>query len=210
MSDALTVNSTLIYLRIEENEFRDAGFTRLSEAIEVNTSLQQLSLASIRKSGATRLSEALMVNTSLFNLHLEPYPESLPSHVMHTLLWKPGMNRMEMLKPRIINNDPNLTALDLRDSSFSEAAIASLCDALMLNSTVTSLDLTRGYIGDFGAARLAEVLKMNFSLTMINLRKNKITDRGVEPLAEALKMNSTLTHLDVGENKFEIVGKKSP
>ena len=129
-----------------------------------------------------------MVNSTLFNLMID-VPDSLPPDMREILLGKGGMNRLEkMFIPRIINNDPDLTILELIHSYLNEDAMTRLCNALILNSTITSLDLSRCSIGGCGVSRICETMKLNFSLFSLKLQYNVINDIGATSLASALEI----------------------
>ena len=206
------INSTLKTLDLSYNKIGDAGTIRISEAIRVNTSLEELCFLHnlVDARGATTLSEALMVNSTLFDFNLDTKGMDLPSNVKEILRGKAYMNRLEkQIIPRILNNDPALTFLELNPDHLNEAALTRLCEALKHNSTITSLVLSCCWIGDRGAAIVSEMLELNVSLTAVDLRRNDITNIGAVSIANALKINPTLTALDLNHNKIKYEGKES-
>jgi hypothetical protein len=81
----------------------------------------------------------------------------------------------------------------LQVTSFGlDSVVATIAEALKVNSVLQDLALHYTEIGDSGAAAIADVLKVNASLQNLNLGNNEIGASGAAALAEALKVNSAL------------------
>ena len=102
-----------------------------------------------------------------------------------------------------------LTQLVLGDNKIGAAGAASLAEAMKVNTTLTQLDLFANSIGDAGAASLAEAMKVNTTLTQLDLHLNNIGAAGAASLAEAMKVNTTLTQLDLLHNNIGAAGAAS-
>ena len=102
-----------------------------------------------------------------------------------------------------------LTKLSLSRSNIGDAGATSLAEAMKVNATLTQLDLWNDNIGAAGAASLAEAMKVNTTLTQLDLEQNDIGDAGAASLAEAMKVNTTLTQLDLKKNDIGDAGAAS-
>ena len=102
-----------------------------------------------------------------------------------------------------------LTKLALTNNNIDAAGAASLAEATKVNTTLTKLLLSHNNIGDAGAASLAKAMKVNKTLTQLYLTRNNIGDAGTASLAEAMKVNTTLTKLDLSSNDIGAAGAAS-
>jgi hypothetical protein len=87
-----------------------------------------------------------------------------------------------------------------------DAGVASLADALRVNTALTQIDLNNSAIGDPGAAHFAAALGANSTLARLNLGANPIRDAGVSALAAAVTHNTTVTTLDIGTDELTPAG----
>ena len=106
-----------------------------------------------------------------------------------------------------VNTTP--TQLSLSYNNIGDAGAASLAEAIKVNTTLTQLTLSQNNIGDAGAASLAEAIKVNTTLTQLSLWDNDIGDAGAASLAEAIKVNTTLTQLSLWDNDIGAAGAAS-
>ena len=95
-----------------------------------------------------------------------------------------------------------LTQMNLENNHIGSAGAASLADAMKVNKTLTQLNVWNNNIGDSGAASLAEAMKVNTVLTQILLESNKIGHAGAGSLAEAIKVNTALTEMNLRYNNI--------
>ena len=108
-----------------------------------------------------------------------------------------------------IKVNTTLTQLTLSNNNIGAAGAASLAEAMKVNTTLTQLTLSRNNIGAAGAASLAEAMKVNTTLTELDLRKNNVGAAGAASLAEAIKVNTTLTQLYLSHNNIGAAGAAS-
>ena len=108
-----------------------------------------------------------------------------------------------------IKVNTTLTELVFSLNDISSAGAASLAEAMKVNTTLTQLDLTGNNIGAAGAASLAEAIKVNTTLTQLDLSSSNIGDAGAASLAEAIKVNTTLTQLDLWGSNIGHAGAAS-
>jgi hypothetical protein len=87
-----------------------------------------------------------------------------------------------------------------------DSVVATIVEALKLNSTLQQLSLTytsqNRSNGSSDAAAIAEALKVNSVLQDVGLAHNIIGDSGAAAIAKALKVNSVLQYLRLSYNKI--------
>ena len=106
---------------------------------------------------------------------------------------------------KIINNDPELTSLNLDNSSLdfskrlvlTDIDIKNLAEALANNTHLKSLSLRNINISTVGLSYLCTALKSNKTLQVLNLSYNPIKKEGLVSLFEALKENQSLQKLSL-------------
>ena len=108
-----------------------------------------------------------------------------------------------------IKVNTTLTKLNLKNDNISAANAAYLSEAMKINTTLTLLNLSNNKIGAAGASSLAEALKVNTTLTELDLWSNNIGAAGATSLAEAMKVNTTLTKLNLWDNNIGAAGAAS-
>ena len=100
--------------------------------------------------------------------------------------------------PLLYGNSVALTALDLRGAGVTDAAAASLSDALRGNTVVARVDLRDNHVSDEGCQALASMLEANKTVRTLMLDGNRaMTDTGVQALLMALELNKTLQSVSV-------------
>ena len=110
---------------------------------------------------------------------------------------------------RVFGSALELKNAVVKNTTLGKVHIASLAEAMKVNTTLTQLDLQHNNIGDAGAASLAEAMKVNTTLTQLELWANNIGAAGAASLAEAMKVNTTLTRLYLPYNNFGAAGAAS-
>jgi len=78
------------------------------------------------------------------------------------------------LLPRLENNEPGLTRVDLRSKSLGDADAKALGFALRSNTTVTELCLSINQIRAQGAKDLADAIRHSTTMTKLDLYNNQI------------------------------------
>ena len=184
LSLALTVNTTVTTLNLQETCLNSDGAYSISEALRKNNSLTTLDLSgnSIGDKGADSLSEALAVNNSLSSLHLSSNSIS---------------DEGATFLSRALKDNTSLTTLNLSDNSIEDDGASSLSEALKFNTSLTTLDLSDNSIEYDGANSLSEALTVTSSLTTLNLSGNPIGIEGATALSTTLRRNTSLSTLDL-------------
>ena len=107
----------------------------------------------------------------------------------------------ESLLGRLLDDDYQVTAIDLSGFRIGEVGAARLADALTDNTHVRQLWLRGCAIGNEGAKALALCLEQNMSIVDLFLANNGIGDEGLVAISEALATsNSTLVSLEFDDN----------
>ena len=110
---------------------------------------------------------------------------------------------------RAFGSGLELQNVNFRGATLNKLYIASLTEAMKVNTTLTQMNLSGNSIGVAGAASLAKAIKVNTTLTQINLSSNNIGDSGAASLAEAMKVNKTLTRMTLESNNIGVAGAAS-
>ena len=100
---------------------------------------------------------------------------------------KRGKSNVHVRLARVFGSGLELKSADVIHKTLRELHVASLPEAMKVNTTLTQLNLSENNIGDAGAASLAEALKVNTTLTQLHLRSDNIGVAGAASLAEAVK-----------------------
>lgn len=193
---------------------------QIANALKNNTKCKHLNLKnyfSQDRQPATRLREALETNSTLQQLHLsnvdfgdssiEPICEALKKNktmLVLSLMFIPfGENGCKALGEALEQN-ATLQTLYLIDNQFEEAGCKALKKALEKNSTLIHLHISTNPIGDAGAKALATTKQMQ--LLELNLLDADIGDIGAEAISELLRVNNKLLSLELHHNRIKCKG----
>jgi len=106
-----------------------------------------------------------------------------------------------------VQDNIDVTKLDLRENRLTEAAIESLSTTLSSpQCRVHTLDLSANRAGWKGLHALSRPLTNNCTLTTLILKDNQLGAGEMRMLTDALGHNSVLTHLDLSKNDIEEKG----
>ncbi len=119
------------------------------------------------------------------------------------------MSIPENILKKLIENDANLTTLDISGTKIGNAGATALANILLRNTKLLHLEIRNCGITADGARDFANALKTNKTLQTLYLRGNKIGDEGAKFLSVALKNNSLLKHLFLGNNAIGPDGAKA-
>ncbi|KAL3791864.1 hypothetical protein ACHAW5_002915 [Stephanodiscus triporus] len=107
----------------------------------------------------------------------------------------------ESLLGRLLDDDYQVTAINLSGCLIGDEGAARLADVLAANTHVHQLWLRGCAIGDAGAKALASCLEQNMSIVDLFLAFNDIGDAGLVAISNALaSSNLTLVSLELDEN----------
>ena len=168
----------------------------LSEQCSISTIKELIIEYSMISSGLTRISASLEKDFCLITELFLPYCQlnhECPDCIRRLLSKK-------------------LSSLVLWGNFFTDAGVASLCEALKEPSCkVTKLGLNGNQTTDAGVVSLCEALKeLSCKVTKLGLNGNQITDAGVASLCEALKEPSCkVTKLGLNGNQITDAGVAS-
>jgi hypothetical protein len=188
LAEALrTKNSLKILVFKEATQFAPGSIQVLAEALQHNTSLEELKLytSNIESDDVMALAEALSINTSLKTLIIT--------------CGKCGDRGAEALAKALVCNT-SLVTLEIGDSGIKSAGASALAKALKLNTTLGSLCLWSNKIGSDATKDLADALLINKSLRKIHLVYCDIGDAGAEALANTLPNNTSLDEVLISWN----------
>jgi hypothetical protein len=176
------------------------GIATIGEALEVTSTLQQLSLQisdfNIGDSGATAIAEALTMNSSL------------QTHLIDLTSNQIGAAGAAAIAEALMVNS-SLQKLDLAYCEIGDSGAAAIAKALKLNSSLQTLDLACCEIGDSAAVTFAKALKVNSVLQNLSLGNSEIGASGAAALARTLCQHSPLQQLDLRKNSIGRAGVKA-
>jgi len=101
-------------------------------------------------------------------------------------------NAIDLTACALSNNSRILTILDLTDNKVGDEEVNTICQSLIINTTLTKLNLSHNKIGSTGAKAISEVLKRNKTLTELNLLHNEIGIDGALSITQLLKINPSV------------------
>jgi Ran GTPase-activating protein (RanGAP) involved in mRNA processing and transport len=150
---AVSSNSTLKKLNLDENAFGNPGATAIADALSENSTLQELCLRQNSLGGACieSFANALRQNATLQILNL-------------------GINALgdavDLLADALHQNS-TLRDLDVSRNEISDAGAVALAGALMHNSGLLKLDIRYNPIKREGVRSIAEALRTNSMLNVL-------------------------------------------
>jgi Ran GTPase-activating protein (RanGAP) involved in mRNA processing and transport len=163
----------------------------LRDALSVNTSVKELSLASMSVYCFAAIAQGIAVEQNVKHLTLE----SMNGHTGEDSISFQAALRLIM---------PFVEQLAIVFCSIHDSGARELVGSIHMSgsSSLRELYLPRCYIGNIGAAHLGEALLVNTSLQVINLSENLIGNDGVIALAEGLMNNQSIRVLNLGFCNF--------
>ena len=193
IAEAIQVNTTLQNLDISSNNISDAGTAAISDNLKRNNSLVKLNMSRNKITGerVKMIVEALQVNTTLKQLNLS----------INKITDDGATFISEGLK---YNN--SLQELNMSRNNITSEGAKMIAKALQVNTTLKQLDLSINNIYDDGATAISNVLTSNISLQVLNISHNSITNRGIKKIAEAIQIHSTLQNINISKNHISIEG----
>ncbi|KAL0240006.1 hypothetical protein GEMRC1_010114 [Eukaryota sp. GEM-RC1] len=104
----------------------------------------------------------------------------------------------------LIKTSSKLTCLDLSYCSLSDEDFLSIIDSLHLNSAlyIKEIRFEGNSFGDESAKALAELLKFNATISKIDLWGNSIGNEGALAFSKILSLNSTISVIILGNNSM--------
>uniref|UniRef100_A0A4W3GAD5 Uncharacterized protein n=1 Tax=Callorhinchus milii TaxID=7868 RepID=A0A4W3GAD5_CALMI len=210
----LSINHSLTELDMSNNQLRDYGVKRLSEALRnPECKIQRLRLQgnSLTSDYTKELDLGLSTNRSLTELNLNDN--------------KLGDCGVKRLCEALRNPECKIRSLALGGNNLTAHCTENLASALSTNHSLSKLDLSNNKLRDYGVRQLCEALKKAefkvgythsvfcdpccVSVSLISrLNSNKLTVRCTKAMASTLIKNPSLTELNLNNNKLRDCGVK--
>jgi len=186
---ALQVNKTLENLTIGICE--GDNLKDLSEAVKVNDSIKKFSLLGNGMTSIKDLNDALKTNTRLQYLKLAHViiKDNEAKAISEMLKVNKRLVQLDLYCCKLKNIEVHLISQSLRDGG---------------NNTLKTLNLEHNGITDSGAESIGDMLGSNKSLITLDLGANQITDIGFRYISIGLECNETLKELHLYSNKIKI------
>ena len=200
LQEMLKTNTSLQYLKINENILSDLTAEHIAAGLVHNHSLKEMDISrnNITSVGATSIFRALVSNTTLESLNmyrnnLQSTP-SLPTSSSNTSSLSPPSQLLAQLTPALSTThcQPLSPSPTPRDGGVG----AAMADMLSHNSTLTEMNVSHCDLTPQSCVSMFKTLKHNSSLKKLNINWNKFDQAASEALADMLSCNQPLTELD--------------
>lgn len=197
LSITLLHNTSLIHLKLKDNNLKDKQVEYLAQALLKNTTLQRFDLSynEIGDNGFKYLAQALLKNTALQYLDIicNDMGEEGAKHFSNLLL-----------------ENTALRDLKIKFNPIGDKGAEYLAQALSENKTLQHLSLKQNRIGVYGTTCLIKSLLKNTTLLSFDIsggNNHKIMDlEGVVYFSEVLSKNTSLQFLHISD-RFKILKK---
>ena len=204
LQEMLKTNTSLQYLKINENILSDLTAEHIAAGLVHNHSLKELDISwnNITSVGATNIFRALVSNTTLEsldmsrnNLQSTPNSPSLPTSSSITSSLSPPSQLLAQPTPAL--STTHCQPLSPSPTPHDGGVGAAMADMLSHNSTITELNVSRCDLTPQFCVSMFKALKDNSSLKKLDIGGTTFDQAASEALADMLSHNSTLTELNV-------------
>lgn len=109
---------------------------------------------------------------------------------------------------KFLADSAQIRTLDIKGSVIQGWAVTELANGIRVNHSLRNLILKANSIGKdpTGVATLCDALKMNSNITHVDLRNNNINNLGARCIGDMLLHNTKITHIDLSWNNFGVDG----
>lgn len=214
--EGIKTNHFLQKLILRFDMFGSAGGKAFDEALKVNDTLQELTLAcALLDQGGLEIAEGIKVNSVLRKLKLTVYNGG--KAFAEALKVNKGLRELSYHSfedggkafAEALKVNQFLERLDLGHNKISIDGIKVFGEALTANSTLRVLSMYYTGLLDDGGKAIGEALKGNRGLKSLDLGSNEIGDEGGRAIALALQGNRVLKKLRLGRNLIGDEGGKA-
>ena len=178
---------------------------KIKDCLQMNTKLISLTLCNITNNGAISISEAIQVNTTLQTLDISNNNicDDGATAISISLKHNTSMKHLNMSRNKItygIQVNETFKQLDLSVNKIADEGASFISDGLKSNISLQQLNISHNNITDRGIKVIAEAIRMNSILQNINISKNHISTEGLLYFMEAVKKNCTLQVVNITHN----------
>jgi hypothetical protein len=163
LSNTLTSNNTLKYLRLSRNPFLPAETPLFFESLKINRSLQEIILNGQKH--------------RVYGIEMNPLCEvmRITQSLTHISLCRCSIEDkgLKMLSDTLENNR-SVIRITLWGNLITATGTKHLCISLRNNFSVTELDLSNNEIGDAGAEQISLLLQINQTICVLSVDNCKI------------------------------------
>ena len=204
LQEMLKTNTSLQYLKINENILSDLTAEHNAAGLVHNHSLKELDISrnNITSIGATSIFRALVSNTTLESLNISrnnlqstPNTPSLPTSSSNSSSLSPPSQLLAQPTPAL--STTHCQPLSPSPTPHDGGVGAAMADMLSRNSTLTELNVSQCRLTPLSCVSMFKALKHNSSLKKLDIRGTTFDQAVSEALADMLSHNSTLTELNV-------------
>ena len=212
LQEMLKTNTSLQYLKINENILSDLTAEYIAAWLVHNHSLKKLDISrnNITSVGATSIFRALVSNTTLESLNISrnnlqstPNTPSLPTSSSNSSSLSPPSQLLAQPTPAL--STTHCQPLSPSPTPHDGGVGAAMADMLSRNSTLTELNVLYCGLTPQSCVSMFKALKHNSSLkklfmgsvSFIGSKRNTFDQAASEALADMLSCNQSLTELDI-------------
>lgn len=212
LAEAIMTNTVLTGLVVHIwSAMAEVDVPRIVDILQVNSSLQGLSVLNIEPGYTRFIAEALAVNCTLRYLKLSSNLE--PRYIADMLQVNTSLARLDLAGTKLdsegtgyiataLRVNTNLRCLHLGANNLGKGGAAHIAELLQTNSTLEELNLSGSRLGVEEARLIGEGLALNSTLTHLNIADNRLQFKGLQHLATALRYNTSLSYLEIYDNGF--------
>jgi len=208
LAEGLSNNTSLMSLRLGENELGPRAAIVLAAILRRNRTLTSLDLRDnkLGDTGAQALASALVMNESLrclvlWNNHIGPNGVIA---MAEPLAAADASSADERNTATGCTSRSVIEILDLGGNSIGVSGLEALREALVRNRTLHTLGLANSRLGDAGGIELAGIVEGNAYLQRLDLRRNSLQVAGLIAIHLAMKTNHVLQEvaIDVSSSRL--------
>ncbi|XP_049516913.1 uncharacterized protein LOC125942690 [Dermacentor silvarum] len=210
-SEALSNNTTLMYLRMHCENIPTNTISALCKVLRVNKTLKKLMLPGITASDEEimSLTRQLLVDGCYDRVRLGPWTEPglrfllalLPSqHTGPEQLWLPNIGQLSHNTVRdlfnVLASSKSVKHLVVEVKLTPDARVAALCEALKMNGSVSYLHITIG--NELSARNVLHALSVNAAITKLDITlRVPSEEQTMGAFSSMLQHNNSLTKVSV-------------
>ena len=182
----------------------------ITDSLQVNTTLQSLSLYGIGKIGVNSIKTVLMNNLTLrtLNLSWQNINDSTENKILIHTIFSPSTDNVCQSETTLNDNSRCVNVNILYDDDVSHRKLSSRIVCNLNFEQRTAIKLSGNGINDNAAHVLAFGLCNNTTVEELNILDSYIADEGAVAIIDRVKYNKTLKKLDLSHNKISINGMK--
>eukprot|EP00759_Apiculatamorpha_spiralis_P027863 PhF_6_TR30547/c0_g1_i1/m.44837 len=206
LSKILSFTTTIVEVRLKNNNITSIGATALATSLQTNESVTELDLTNnvVGDKGVQAFVASIKRNRcALSYVHVQYNNISPPvlETFVTTLMYNAQPKALKSIFDDLMTNNIRVARVVLSQYEeedvlrLNDASVRLLVKALVGNTSVTYVDLANNKISDDGAEQICHLLKNNNKLRTLVLDRNHIGEKGAKFVIEGVRYNSSLDEI---------------